>query len=44
MAAMVYGFYLWAITRKVEPAITHEFVRRLGIAADDLQSFELLSL
>jgi hypothetical protein len=41
--AMVYGFYLWAITRKVEPAITDEFVRRLGIAADDLRSFELLN-
>jgi hypothetical protein len=40
--AMIYGFYLWAITRKVEPAITHEFVRRLGIAAEDLKSFELL--
>jgi hypothetical protein len=43
-AAMVYGFFLWAITRKVDPAITEEFVRRLGIAADDLQSFELLGV
>lgn len=41
-AAIVYGYYLWAITRKVEPVIIHEFVCRLGTAADDLQSFELL--
>lgn len=42
--AMIYGFYLWAITRKVDPAITHEFVRRLGTAAGELQSFELLGV
>ena len=40
--AIVYGYYLWAITRKVEPAIINEFVYRLGTAAADLQSFELL--
>jgi Phosphotransferase enzyme family len=43
-AGMIYGLYLWAITRKVEPAIIEEFVRRLGIAVADLQSFELLGL
>lgn len=42
--AMVYGFYLWAITRKVEPEIIDTFVYRLGTAVDDLQSFELLGV
>lgn len=38
-AGLVYGFYLWAITRKVEPEITNEFNRRLGLAVHDLDSF-----
>lgn len=38
-AAMVYGYFMWATTRKVEPAITYEFVRRLGFAVDDLESY-----
>jgi len=42
--AMVYGYFLWAITRKVEPPIINEFVRRLGTAVDDLQSLELLGV
>lgn len=42
--AMAYGYYMWAITRKVEPAIIHEFVYRLGTAVDDLQSFDLLKV
>ena len=37
-AAMIYGYYLWTITQKVEPAITLEFVRRLGLAAAELES------
>lgn len=41
-AAMAYGYYMWAITRKVEPAIINEFVFRLGTAVDDLGSFDLL--
>ena len=41
---MIYGYYLWAITRKVEPEIIDTFVYRLGTAADDLQSFELLDV
>lgn len=41
-AAMVYGYFLWSITRKVEPEITNTFVRRLGIAVADLGSFDLL--
>ena len=38
-AGMIYGYYLWSITRKVEPEITNEFVRRLGLAVSELDSF-----
>jgi hypothetical protein len=31
----LHGFYLWAITLKVEPAITSELLERLGSAVDD---------
>lgn len=41
-AAMVYGYYLWVITQKVDPAITHEFVRRLGLAVAELDSFGVI--
>lgn len=41
-AATVYGYYLWAITRKVEPEVTNEFVHRLGTAVDDLEAIALL--
>ena len=40
--AMVYGYYLWAITRKVDADIINAFVYRLGTAAQDLESFALL--
>jgi hypothetical protein len=43
-AAMVYGYYLWAITRKVDPPLIAEFVRRLGLATADLESFDLLGV
>ena len=43
-AAMVYGFFLWTITQKVEPAITNEFTRRLGWATADLDSYALLGV
>ena len=42
--AIVYGYYMWAITRKVDPVIINEFVYRLGTAVDDLQSYELLAV
>ncbi|MCW1401705.1 aminoglycoside phosphotransferase family protein [Novosphingobium sp. MW5] len=42
--AMVYGFYLWAITRRVEPPIIHAFTARLGAAVERLDSFALLSV
>ncbi len=41
-AALVYGYFLWAITQKVEPAITNEFTRRLGLAVADHDSINLL--
>jgi hypothetical protein len=43
-AYVVYGFFLWAMTRRVAPAITHEFVKRLGSAVADLESFQLLGV
>lgn len=42
--ALVYGYYLWAITRKVEAEITNTFVQRLGTAVSDLESFEALGV
>jgi hypothetical protein len=41
-AFMLYGFFLWAMTRRVVPTITNEFVKRLGLAIADLESFERL--
>jgi hypothetical protein len=41
-ASMIYAFYLWAMTRKVDPLVTYEFVRRLGFAVDDLDSYTLV--
>lgn len=43
-AHMVYGFYLWGITRTVEPRVRNEFVRRLGLAVESLGSLQLLSV
>jgi hypothetical protein len=43
-AAVVYGFYLWSITRRVEPAITNLFVDRLGKAVARHDSFRLLGV
>lgn len=42
--AMVYGYCLWAITRKVDPEIINAFVHRTGTAVSDLESFELLGV
>jgi aminoglycoside phosphotransferase (APT) family kinase protein len=38
----VWGFYLWAITRFVEPPIIYEFVKRLGASVTRHESFALL--
>ncbi len=42
--ALVYGYYLWSITRRVEPAITHLFTQRLGHAVMRHGSFGLLGV
>ncbi len=42
--ALVYGYYLWSITRRVEPAITNLFVNRLGSAVTRHDSFALLGV
>jgi Phosphotransferase enzyme family len=43
-AAAVYGYYLWSITRRVEPAIINIFVGRLGASVTRHESFRLLGL
>ena len=39
---IVHGFFLWAITLKVKPAITTELLTRLGTAVDDHDAFDVL--
>lgn len=41
--ALVYGYYLWAITRRVAEPITREFVTRLGLAVAANDSFASLA-
>jgi aminoglycoside phosphotransferase (APT) family kinase protein len=43
-AAVVWGYFLWAITRRVEPAIIDTFVHRLGSAITRHQSYSLLGV
>ena len=43
-AGMVYGYFLWAITRKVDPPVILEFVRRLGLAVSDLDSYAVVGV
>jgi Phosphotransferase enzyme family len=42
-AATVYGYFLWAMTRRVDPAITNVFVNRLGSAVARHDGFRLLA-
>ncbi len=42
--AVIYGFYLWSITRRVDPPIIVEFVGRLGKAAARHESHALLGV
>jgi len=42
--APVYGYYHWAITRRVHPPITHQAFRRLGEAVTRHESYKLLGL
>jgi len=41
---IAYGYLLWAITRRVDPPIILEFVKRLGLAVSELETFELLGV
>lgn len=43
-AAAVYGFYLWSITRRVDPEIINLFVQRLGAAVTRHKSYDLLGV
>lgn len=43
-ASVVYGFYHWAITQRVDPPITYIFNERLGGAVMRLGTYELLGL
>lgn len=42
--AAIYGFYLWSITRRVDPEIINLFVNRLGNAVTRLESHGLLEI
>jgi thiamine kinase-like enzyme len=39
-----YGYFLWAMTRRVEPRITEELTQRLGKAVFDHNSLEVLGV
>lgn len=41
---LVYGYFLWAMTRYVDEQITLEFVKRLGTAVAQHESFEALGV
>jgi hypothetical protein len=43
-ASVLYGYYLWAITQKVQPPIIKVFIGRLGAAATRHDSYRLLGL
>jgi len=42
--SLVYGYYLWSITRRVDPPIINLFVNRLGSAVTRHESFKLLGI
>jgi hypothetical protein len=42
--SVVYGYFLWSITRRVDPAITHVFVARLGASVSRHDSYRLLGV
>lgn len=42
--ATVYGYYLWSITRRVDPAIINVFVGRLGASVTRHESYRLLGV
>jgi Phosphotransferase enzyme family len=43
-ACVVYGYYLWSITRRVDPAIINVFMGRLGASVTRHDSYRLLGL
>jgi hypothetical protein len=43
-ASVLYGYYLWSITRRVEPAIINVFVGRLGASLTRHESYRLLGV
>jgi hypothetical protein len=43
-AALLYGYFLWGMTRRVEPHITEELTQRLGRAVLDHDSLEVLGV
>jgi aminoglycoside phosphotransferase (APT) family kinase protein len=42
--AMAYGFYMWAITQRVERPVIETFVTRLGLAVEHHETFERLGV
>jgi hypothetical protein len=42
--AAIYGFYMWGITRRVDPPIIEQFTDRLGRAVTRLESHKLLGI
>ncbi len=42
--AAIYGYYLWAITRRVDPPIIAQFFQRLGSAVSRHESHALLGV
>lgn len=43
-SSVAYGYYLWSVTRRVDPPVIREFCTRLGTAVTDLETFELLGV
>jgi Ecdysteroid kinase-like family len=40
---LVHGFFLWGITQYVRPEVIAQLLRRLGTAADELGSYQLIA-
>jgi hypothetical protein len=42
--SVTYGFFMWAVTQRVVPKTIYEYIRRLGAAMEDHDSFGLLGV
>ncbi len=42
--SMIYGYFMWGVTKRVTPAIIEQFVTRLGTALADHDSYGLLGV